>query len=152
MHEDDIKDAVRALADADFCASSRYQEQQWRANRHGAHVDILDFERLFIRKARKLHIPVFAHCVMRTPEEQIRLHKEGRTKVLPPDATHVHGFAVDLIHGIKAWNMNHAEWQLMGHIGHECAKSLGIKLQWGGDWKFFDPAHWELDDWRHYRE
>lgn len=85
---------------------------------------------------------------MRTADEQAMLYVKGRTKVKPPMAAHVQGCAVDLIHGVKAWQLTREEWNLWGHIGVEVARKLHIKIEWGGSWKFYDPAHFELANWR----
>lgn len=132
----------------DFLKSPKWKEQQWRANRIGAHVEILEFERIMVRRARKISIPLFTHAVMRTKEEQDRLFVMGRSKVQYANAPHCHGCACDIVHSIRAWDLNEAEWTILGHIGKQVAASLGIKITWGGDWSFYDPAHWELADWR----
>lgn len=141
-------EALRGLTSTVFLNSEKYREQQWRAVRKGAHPDILDFERLFIRKMKKLNIPVFAHNMVRTEAEQNELYVRGVTKAQGGDSPHNHGMAVDLIHGLFAWDITKHAWEAFGHIGKEIASQNGIDVVWGGDWNFWDPAHWELRDWR----
>jgi len=143
-----LEDGLRAVQNAEFCKSAKYMEQQSRANRKGANIDILDFERAFIRRMRKMHVPMFSHSIVRTEAEQDALFVQGVSKARGPAGPHVWGCAVDLIHGTKAWNIPDEAWRIIGHVGKEVAHSLGIKLVWGGDWKFYDPAHWEIDGWR----
>jgi len=143
-------DALRYLRDKKFLEDKRHQAQHFRARREGAHPDILAFERAFIRRMRKLGVPVFAHSVVRTHAEQRVIHLRG-TGVAPGESAHNHGKAVDLVHGLRAWDMPRPCWLLFGHIGKEVAQSLGIKVRWGGDFKSrWDPAHWELHPWESY--
>jgi hypothetical protein len=56
--------------------------------------------------------------------------------------------AVDIIHATRAWNLSKKEWDCIGAIGKEIARKRNIKLDWGGEWNFYDPAHWEIDEWQ----
>lgn len=145
-------EALRYLVNRPFLGTSRYRAQHWRAERNGAHEDILAFERAFIRRFRRLQVPMFAHCVVRTDAAQGRLFVQGRTKARPGQSPHNHGKAIDLVHGTKGWEIPKPCWDLIGHVGKEVAASLNIKVVWGGDWEFYDPAHWELADWRNYAD
>jgi len=63
---------------------------------------------------------------------------------------------VDIVHGVFAWELTPQEWQLLGKIGKQVAWRLNQALpkerqffvDWGGDWKFYDPAHWEIRGWQ----
>lgn len=143
-----IDQALLRLRDQQFLLSTKYQEQQWRANRKGVHSDILDFERLFVRKLKRLGVPMFAHNMMRTSGEQQELYVRGVSNAKGFDSPHPNGCAVDIVHSTRAWNLTKAEWSILGHIGKELASQNGFKLVWGGDWSFYDPAHWELASWR----
>ena len=72
----------------------------------------------------------------------------GTTKARAWESPHNYGLAVDIIHGTKAWDLTRKQWEIVGHMGKEVAAQLGVKVVWGGDWKFYDPAHWELANWR----
>lgn len=127
----------------------KWQEQQWRAGRQGAHPTILEFERVFIERMAALGVPMFAHTVIRTYDEQLKLFHDGHSKDSPLDGLWPHKCAaVDIVHSVRAWDMHRTEWALVGHVGKELAKSRGWKLDWGGDWKFYDPAHWQLTGWQ----
>lgn len=150
-----MNEAMRGMADRPFLNSQKWQEQQWRANRQGAHPDLLEFERAFQRKLRKLDIPMFAHCVVRTEAEQRELFRKGTSRDSPDDGIWPHrGCALDMIHSVFAWNLTEDQWLLIGHIGKEAAGAAGVKIEWGGDWKKpgdrlgWDPAHWQLANWR----
>lgn len=145
---DAVEAGLRMVRNPDFVRSEKFQEQQWRADRKGADSEILDFERLFVRRFAKLGVPMFAHCVVRPVSEQDRLFSLGRSKAKGGQSPHNYGFAVDLIHGIDAWDLHRETWALIGRIGKEVAAQAGIDIEWGGDWKFYDPAHWELRGWK----
>lgn len=144
----DFSAALRELRNRDFLLSHKHCEQHWRAEREGSHEKIDLFERRFISRMRKLGIPMFAHCVVRSHAEQERLFAEKRTKARGGESAHNYGMAIDLIHGVKGWDLSEKAWALVGHIGLEIATLNSIKLVWGGDWAFYDPAHFELKDWK----
>ena len=42
---------------------------------------------------------------------------------------------------------------MIGGVGKEVARKMGLRVTWGGDFKsLYDPAHWELTDWRTVRK
>lgn len=143
--------ALQAMQDRAFCFSERYSDQQGRADKLGAQPEILEFERKLVRRAYKLGIPLFAHALIRGSSEQNRLFREGHSKARAGESPHNYGAAVDLIHGTKGWGLTRRQWAIIGHLGKELAASLGLKVVWGGDWDFYDPAHWELANWREIR-
>lgn len=142
---------LRGMTDRAFCFSEKFTEQQGRADKFGAQPEILEFERKLVKRAFKLGIPLFAHCVIRGSQDQNRLFREGRSKARAGESPHNYGAAVDLIHGTKGWDLTRKQWAIIGHLGKEAAASAGIAVNWGGDWKFYDPAHWELASWREIR-
>ena len=101
---------------------------------------------------------MFAHCVMRSKAEQHRLYQQGHSKALPGLSPHQHGLAVDIVHSTLAWELPKGPgekradkaWELIGVIGKEVAQGNGIDIVWGGDWKFWDPAHWEIANWKDF--
>lgn len=145
---DTMQDALRALQNGSFLTSQKDQTQQWRADRVGGHATVIEFERLFVKRCRALAIPMHAHNMVRTNAQQEKLLKDGVTRSPPGHSPHNFGCAVDIIHGVRGWDLKANEWALLGHIGKELAKAKGFRLTWGGDWNFYDPAHWELADWR----
>lgn len=164
------REALEGLRDIVFLAGQKHHLQHERADRQGAHPDIVGgfrptrmgeygmgyvecrgFEPVFRRRMAALGVPMFAHCIVRTPLEQERLKAEGFSKAGPGDSAHQYGCAVDFIHGTRAWDLAPIQWEVIGHVGKEVALSLGLKVEWGGDWKFYDPAHWELKGWRDVR-
>ena len=97
----------------------------------------------------KMHgVPMFAHCVIRNGAEQDALYVQNRSKARAGQSPHNYGMAIDIVHGRKAWELPGTSWSIIGHIGKEIAHQRGLKLEWGGDWSFYDPAHWQLENWR----
>lgn len=140
-----IRDPVRL-------ASIRWQEQRFSAHRDGAHPGIVEFEAAFIRRFHQLGVPMFCSELWRTPERQDELFRKQTSKAKAGQSPHNYGCAVDLVHSIHGWNLTDKEWEVVGHVGKELAKARGLKLVWGGDWKFYDPAHWEIENWREIRQ
>jgi hypothetical protein len=149
----DSREAMRSLVDKPYLDTSRYEGQQWRANRKGAHLLIVEFEKAFIKRCAEIGIPMFCHCMVRTPDEQRQLFKDGYSNDSPDDGMYPHkACAVDIVHSKYGWNLTVDQWAVIGHIGKEVAQLRGIKITWGGDWKTKrfpngDPAHWELTEW-----
>lgn len=148
------KAAREYLRNPEFIATPRWTDQKSRADRRGAQSDILDFERSLIAKLKSIGIPMFAHCVMRDPVEQNRLLRDGFSKAGAGQSPHQYGYAVDIIHSTLPWDIHLEDhefarkcWALIGELGKEVSQTIGVPVDWGGDWKFYDPAHWELKDW-----
>jgi hypothetical protein len=144
--------ALEAMRNPGLLKTPKYQEQQMRANRLGAHPSINEFSGKLIRRAAALGIPLFPHCMVRRYDEQASAYARGVSKDSPADGFWPHrAYAVDIIHGTLGYLDNpvvpHA-WDVIGHLGKEVALSMGILVQWGGDWKFYDPAHWQLEGWK----
>lgn len=144
--------AIDAMRNPGFLKTPKYQEQQMRANRVGADPRILEFADKLVRRGALLGIPLYPHTIVRTYDDQMAAWVRGVTRDVPNDGKWPHRFAaVDIIHGKLGWMdrpaIPHA-WDIIGHLGKEVAHSMGIKIVWGGDWKFYDPAHFELEGWK----
>lgn len=141
-------EALAGLRDFDWCGSRNFQEQQLRANREGCHPLLLEFERLFVKRLAKLGIPMFAHEAVRSMEDQTAAFVRGVSKAKAGESPHNFGMAMDIVHGRFAWSLPKKGWDLIGHTGKELSAQRGFGVQWGGDWHFYDPAHWEIIGWR----
>lgn len=150
----DYKAAWADMIDHKMCASRKYQEQQWRALRIGAHPQLLQHMRFTIAKFKSMGIPVYAHTIVRSRAQQQKEFDEGDSKARPDKAPHVWGAAYDLIHSVYGWGLSKKQWEFMGHVGKQLAISRSIPITWGGDWPpivekvGWDPAHWQLRNWR----
>lgn len=140
--------AMVSLANKSFINSNKYKEQQLRAARTGAHPDLIEFERKFVKAAKAYSIPIFASEMWRSPERQQQLFHEGFSKALPNQSPHQFGLAVDIIHSTKGWDLTHKEWAMLFTIGKEVARKMNIEIENGFNWKFYDPAHWQIKDWK----
>lgn len=141
--------AVKGIRNLDFCLSQKFLEQQTRADREGAHPDMVEFEGAVVRRMRKLGVPMFAQCVMRGQDEQTRAYVSGNSHAKWGESPHNYGCGADIIHGILAWSIPRKSWEVIGHIGKEISVAKGIPVVWGGDFsRLWDPAHWELKNWR----
>ncbi|UIB81378.1 hypothetical protein [Flyfo microvirus Tbat2_88] len=146
--------ALEAMRNTAFLKTPRYQEQQVRANTIGADIRICEFADKLVRKAASLGIPLFPVDMVRTYDDQASAYARGVSRDSPADGLWPHmGFAVDIIHGTMGY-MDGPRipqgWSIIGHLGKEVANSMDIKISWGGDWKFYDPAHWEIADWKEH--
>lgn len=146
---DTYSQARQALLRPDYFATQKWMDQKLRADRVGASLEILEFERAFVRRLQRAGIPFFAHCVMRSGEDQDKLFRAYRSRARAGESPHQHGYAVDLIHSVYGWNLPDKKcWALIGELGKEVAKSIQLEIEWGGDWVFFDPAHWQVAGWK----
>lgn len=106
--------------------------------------------------ARKRRIPLYVHCAWRGRAEQDAAVKRGVSKTLWPYSAHNVGAAVDVVHGVYHWDMTPLEWRFIHKLGLRCLDTLNstlpvknrLSLEWGGDWSFYDPAHWQVSGYR----
>lgn len=144
-----MQQALAAIRTPGYCDTRKWQEQQWRANREGCDPRILEFEKAFIAKMRSLEVPMFCVIAMRTVEEQQKLFDDGFSRDRPDDGLWPHmGYAVDIIHSQYGYELSKDQWRIVSHIGKEVAQLRGLHVVHGADWKFYDPAHWELVGWK----
>lgn len=127
-----------------------YLRQSLRANWSGCDPQIMLFASGLVLEARKAGVPLFVHTARRTPAEQRALFEMGRSNDPGPHAPHVVGAAVDIVHSAFAWQMSESEWQFIGKLGRDVAAKLRLQVDWGGEWEFYDPAHWQLSAWANF--
>lgn len=142
--------AATSLVDRSRVMSIAHRNQLLKVSSDGAHPDIVDFARAFLKELDARGMPFFPHCYVRSAQEQDRLFKAGVTKARAGQSPHNHGLAVDIVHDGKYWDLSGKQWAVVGMIGKEVARRRNIKIEWGGDWRFYDPAHWQLADWKKY--
>ncbi|RUV54678.1 hypothetical protein EOA85_24060 [Mesorhizobium sp. M5C.F.Ca.IN.020.29.1.1] len=144
---------LQGLRDRAFMMGERYAAQQLRADREGSRPELLAFLDAFQRQLRALGVPMFAHCLVRDSAAQDAAYAAGTSKAQAGESAHNYGCAVDLVHSRRAWDLTKREWAVIGHIGKDVAARNQLKINWGGDdgpgdnfdW---DPAHWELRNWK----
>lgn len=130
-----------------FFTSEGYLRDQGRANWAGVPISMRVFAARVVETCRKFGVPMYVHTAFRTREEQQRMVATGRSNTHWPRAAHCQGKAVDIVHSRFAWDMTRDEWQWLGKVGKDVAASMRLPITWGGDWSFYDPAHWELTGW-----
>lgn len=140
--------AAQSLVNRERANSIALSNRSLATSTEGADDDILRFSVAFLRDLRKRGLPFIPHIYFRDEETQNRLRKQGVSKAKWGQSPHNFGMAVDIVHFGKYWNLTPLQWAVIGLIGKEVARRLNLKVTWGGDWKFYDPAHWELSDWK----
>lgn len=95
-----------------------------------------------LAKKENIHFKVI--CLYRSPQEQLRLYTQGRTKpgrkiTWTKHSKHNEGRAFDvaiLINGRITWDYKY--YLRLGELGKQ------TDLIWGGDWKVRDYGHFEI--------
>jgi len=86
---------------------------------------------------------------VRTEKRQAELFAAGASQTM--NSRHLTGHAVDL--AVKVGKEVRWDWPLYGQLNtimQEAASQMGVKLEWGGNWKSFkDGPHWQLP-WEDY--
>lgn len=141
--------ALASLVDTLTVKSNPYRARLIH-DHEGIHPDILAFSKAFLRDLHKLGIPMYPHTFVRNEKAQTIAFEKGNSKAKFGSSPHNFGKAVDIVHYWRSWDLTPKEWANIGAIGKETARRMNLKITWGGDWNFYDPAHWELKDWRNY--
>lgn len=152
----DVSQAVKMYQrPKDFFGSEYYMRLHERADWQGSPAALRLFTWRFMRALRARGLPFYVHTCYRNPDIQMSLHAHGRTQV--KSGAHQRACAVDIVSAIDHWEIPDELWHYLGTLGDEVARStfLGkdmngdpLKIEWGGRWDFYDPAHWQLSDWR----
>lgn len=83
---------------------------------------------------------------LRTIETQKKYVAEGKSKTM--NSYHLTGHAVDLApleNGSIDWNNKKGQFDEVARAMKKAANELGIKIEWGGDWKsFVDKPHFQI--------
>lgn len=107
----------------------------------GVHPDLVRV----VRRAIELTDVDFAVTQgLRTYEEQVRLVAGGKSRTM--NSRHLTGHAVDvvaLVGGGASWERK--DYVPIAKAFKDAAKELGVPIAWGGDWKWQDCPHFELD-------
>lgn len=140
--------AAHGLVNFDIVQSSAFKKRRLSAPIEDAHPCILKFARAVLNEAERRGWPFFAHQYYRGQKEQELVLARGSSRAKWGQSPHNFGMAVDIVHYGRYWDLNTKEWAVLGLMGKEVARRQNLKITWGGDWKFYDPAHWELTDWK----
>jgi len=155
-------EAAAQLVDLDATASKKYRDALLRVPTTGSHPDLVKWWQKFQAVLKQRGYPMFPVEWVRGGTRQNQLQKEGFSRARAGQSPHNFGCAVDIVHVYHGWNIHNGEdddgpearakWAIIGTLGKEVARKMNLNLTWGGDFpNFYDPAHWELSDWREYR-
>ncbi|MBL4917255.1 M15 family metallopeptidase [Szabonella alba] len=149
--------APQRLQAPGFFLTDRQLTQWDRADWQQTDRRLMRWSALFQEAARKRGIPLYVHSAFRTEAEQNQLMARKVTRAPYPTSAHNVGEAVDIVHGVYHWTMTKQEWAMLHVLGRLCLDKINaplnkdqkLHLTWGGDFKsLFDPAHWEITDYR----
>ena len=140
--------AARSLVDFEALNKIQYRERKLILRPELNDEKILEFLKAFQKELERRGYPFYAFELFRSGKRQDELKLQGRSKAGAGSSPHNYGCAVDIVHTYRYWDLTTKEWAVIGAIGKEVARKRHIKIVWGGDWSFYDPAHWELEDWR----
>lgn len=142
----DVSDAVKHYQrPRDYFNSTYYLKTYDRADYYGAPPEIRQFTWRFMRALRARGLPFYVHTCFRHPDEQLRLRNLGHSKT--SFGPHQRACAVDIVSSVDHWDIPQDLWYYVGTLGESVARSVDLPIKWGGRWNFYDPAHWELEDW-----
>lgn len=136
--------------------NSAYLRQQERAIYNHADPRLIVWAATFQAMAKSRGIPLYVHAALRGEAEQNALAAKGNSKLRYPSSAHNIGEAVDIVHGVFHWDMSEKEWEYLHALGRLALDRVNahlrgpnkLDLAWGGNWSFYDPAHWEIRDYR----
>lgn len=139
--------------------SRSHLSQMDRADYQQTDLRLLRWSALFQEIARKRGVPLYVHSAFRTEAQQAALVAAGHSKAHYPNSAHNTGQAVDIVHGVFHWDLTKQEWAYLSVLGNLALERLNatlpakqkLKLEWGGSWSFYDPAHWQIAGHELYR-
>ena len=85
-------------------------------------------------------------CGFRGEKEQNEAFSKGNSKLKYPNSNHNKkpSKAVDIVPFPRMWDATDKEFKILRKKIKKIASKHGIKIKWGGDWKFIDKPHYEL--------
>lgn len=131
---------------SDWFLREAHLRQGVRANWAGVDPALAEFYYRLYRRLRREGLPVYCHTCVRSAAEQSRLFERGLSRVRV--GAHQSGSAIDVVHAVGHWDVPSEFWDYIGYVGKQIAETYGLPIEWGGDWEFYDPAHWQVAHWR----
>lgn len=144
-------DAAQGLVDRQTLKSVKWRNQIVKTPIEGMHPEMAKFGQKLTKELAARGYPFFVFEYYRDPIRQDRLFNQGVSKARGGQSPHNYGLACDLVHATRYWDLTRREWAVVGAIGKEVARRMKLKIEWGGDWNFYDPAHWQMAGWKKYR-
>lgn len=144
-------EAMASLIDVQGMKTPAIRDRIDTVSYDGLPLPLVDFMRALKREMERYRIPMAFHEGWRSAGRQHQLMVEGVSKARGGESPHQYGLAFDYVHAVRGWKLSPLEWAQIGSIGHEVARKRNIPIEWGGDWKFYDPAHWQIKGWRKWK-
>lgn len=135
------REAVRFMAHRLYLRSSRYKDQQWRADTAGLDPDVFEFWKAFQRYMANCGIPAIADVAYRSRADEARAYVLSESDALPGSVFNT-GRAIAVAHAIYGRDLPRVCWDMYAHAGREVAQRLGLGVQWGG---YVAPWQWVVD-------
>lgn len=136
-------EAFRMLRSRTFLNTGTYRTMVGKADRKGAHPQILQFEAAFLKAMQRLQIPMYAAVICVSRDKQLRWLQTGKTTVEPGHSPHNFGRAIVFHHGTLGNNLPDMCWDLVGHVGREVIHQNKLDIEWGRENdENGDPASW----------
>lgn len=103
-----------------------------------------DLVRIVLEASKTSPVPFIITEGIRTIQRQAELVSRGASKTMA--SKHLTGRAVDvaaIVNGKVSWDWKY--YAQIAEVFKSTAANLGIRIRWGGDWKYFkDGPHFEL--------
>jgi hypothetical protein len=155
-------DTPERLAKPGFLLTASYAQQQLKADWQHCDPRMQLLAARCVLIAGKAGIPLYVHSAFRSKEQQDELVRRKVSKAPFPRSSHNIGEAFDLVHGVYHWNLTAREWSYIHWLCQDQLRKINAKLpksqkllvNWGGndgtpsDTFKWDPAHWEILDYR----
>lgn len=115
-------------------------------NLKGVHLDLRKICHLALINLTSNHSDLDFVIIdgMRTYQEQLKHYETGASKTM--DSRHLYGYAIDfmmLVNGKGRWEASY--YKIAAPFFKSASRELEVPITWGGDWKWKDWGHIELD-------
>lgn len=147
---EEMKRARLELVDEARCKSVALLKLQYRTANMRLVPPVRKLALTVQRKLLLMDIPVFVSQGDRGKVEQDLAVARGFSKARWPKSPHNWGCAFDLVHHRILYEGDEAHYKVLSALVLEVARAANLKMVWGGDWKFYDPTHYEMSDWGDY--
>lgn len=140
--------AALKLRDPALVQSLKWRRRSVEVDVSLLHPKMREYALALTRELERRSLPFFIHCGYRGEAEQNAAFANGVSRARYGSSPHNYGLAIDVIHLTRGWDLTRLEWSIMAAVFGEVARKRHIKIEWGGDWSFYDPAHIQIANWR----